>query len=52
MTKSCQIWEIVVYYHVVYYRKYPEGKCTEDYAGETARHLIECMKGHSCKDSK
>ena len=36
----------------VYYVKCPEEKCTEDYTGETGRHLIEHVKDHSDKDSK
>ena len=37
---------------VVCYVKCSEEQCTEDYTGETGRHLIEHVKDHSGKDSK
>ena len=37
---------------IVYYVKYPESKCSEDYTGETARRLSERVLDHNGRDAK
>ena len=36
----------------MYYVKCPKKQCTEDYMGETGKHLIKRVKDHSGKDEK
>ena len=43
---------LILPYAVVYYAKYPEEQCREDYTGEKGRHLIERVKDRSGKDAR
>ena len=40
------------HYDIVYYVKYPEDQCSEDYAGETARKLPERVLDHNSRGAK
>ena len=39
-------------YHIVYYVKWPESQCSEDYTGETKRRLSERVLYHNGRDAK
>ena len=39
-------------HHLIYYAKYPELSCTEDYLGESSHGIIEQTVDHTGKDKQ